>query len=65
MISIYSYEIDYYLRSRNWLLTRDEYLYVSDVQNNPQISKLKYNPYDNSLYLETEDGYNWIFRLKE
>ena len=65
MISIYSYEIDYYLRSRNWLLTRDEYLYVSDVRTNPQISKVKYTPYDNSLYLETSDGYNWIFRLKE
>ena len=65
MIHIYSCEIDYYLRSRNWFLTRDEYLYVSNIQSSPQICKVKFNPYENNFYMETYDGYNWIFRIKE
>ena len=62
---IYSHEIDHYLRSRNWLLTRYEYIYISDIQASPQIRKIKYDSYSNSFYMETNDGYNWIFRIKE
>ena len=62
---MYSWEIDSYLRSRNWELTKCEYLYVSDIKVNPQISKLKYEPFNNSFYMETNDGFNWVFRIKE
>ena len=65
MILIYSWAIDQYLRTRNWLLNREEYIYVSNVNASPQIQKIKYNPYDTSFYMETDDGYNWIFRIKE
>lgn len=62
---MYSWEIDDYLRSRNWELTKNEYIYVSDIKVNPQISRIKFEPFNNSFYMETSDGYNWIFRLKE
>ena len=62
---MYSWEIDSYLRSRNWELTKCEYIYVSDVKINPQISKIKYEAFNNSFYMETNDGFNWVFRIKE
>lgn len=62
---MYSWEIDDYLRSRNWELTKNEYIYVSDIKVNTQISRIKFEPFNNSFYMETSDGYNWIFRLKE
>ena len=62
---MYSWEIDDYLRSRNWKLTKNEYIYVSDIKINPQISRIKFEPFNNNFYMETKDGYNWIFRLKE
>ena len=62
---MYSWEIDGYLRSRNWELTKNEYIYVSDIKENPQISRIKFEPFNNNFYMETKDGYNWIFRLKE
>jgi hypothetical protein len=65
MITIYSYEIDEYLRCRNWTITTQEYLYVSDVKTSPQICCVSYNSYNNNFYMETTDGYNWIFRIKE
>jgi hypothetical protein len=62
---VYSWEIDNYLRFRNWKLEKHEYIYISDTKVNPQISRIKYEPFSNSFYMETDDGYNWIFRLKE
>lgn len=62
---MYSWEIDNYIRSRNWILKKHEYIYISDIKVNPQISKIKYEQFSNSFYMETDDGYNWIFRLKE
>lgn len=62
---MYSTEIDSYLRSRNWYLTKEEYIYVSDTKASPQICRIKYEPFDNSFYMETNDGYNWSFGIKE
>ena len=62
---VYSTEIDNYLRSKNWYLTKEEYIYVSNIEASPQISRLKYEPFGNSFYMETKDGYNWSFRIKE
>ena len=64
-MNVYSWEIDNYLRTRDWEVTRYEYLYVTDMLSNPQIRKIKYEPFNNSFYMETADGYNWIFRVKE
>ena len=62
---MFSHEIDSYLRSRNWFLTKEEYIYVSDIEASPQICRIKYEPFDNSFYMETNDGYNWSFGIKE
>ena len=65
MICIYSWEIDVYLRSKEWILTKQEYKYISDLNSSPQICRVSYNSYNNDFYMETTDGYNWIFRIKE
>lgn len=61
---MYSWEIDNYLRTRDWEVTRYEYLYITDILSNPQIRKIKYDAFNDSFYMETSDGYNWIFRIK-
>ena len=62
---MYSWEIDDYLRARNWKIEKYEYIYVSDIKVNPQINWIKYDPYNNCFHMGTDDGYDWIFRLKE
>lgn len=62
---MYSWEIDNYLRNRNYVINKDEYMIITDITLNSQISRIKYDAYANSFYIETSDGYNWIFRMKE
>ncbi len=62
---MYSHEIDNYLRTRNWVLNKDEYFYITDIYKNPQISRVSYNCYDNSFVMYTKDGYIWKFYVKK
>lgn len=57
---MYSSEIQEYLNERNYSLSSEEYIKVID---NPQIQKIKYNPYDNTMYIKTNDGYYWTIRI--
>lgn len=61
---MYSFEIDNYLRSRNWLLNQEEYLHVTNLNNSPQISRISYSAYDNSFVMYTNDNYIWKFYIK-
>lgn len=62
---MYSYEIDNYLRSRNWNITTSEYLEICDLNRNPQISRVSYNPFQNNFTICTSDNWNWTFTLKK
>lgn len=65
MIFIYSWEISNFLNNKNYELTKYEYMNITDIELSPQIRRIKYEPYSNSFYMETYDGYNWTFRIKE
>ena len=54
-----SEEIKEYLKYKKYLLTLSEYLKIIE---NPQIRKVE-NIKD-KLYLETDDGYTFIFKIK-
>ena len=62
---MYSWEIDNYLRDRNYVINKNEYMNIADVRLSSQISRVKYDAYSNSFYMETKDGYNWTFWIKE
>ena len=61
---MYSEEIDYYLRSRNWVITPDEYSELRP-QKNPQIIRTTYNTATNKFYIKTNDGYEWEFEVRQ
>ena len=60
---MFSHEIDNYLRDKNWMLSSEEYIYVTDVTHSPQIDHIKYNPYENNFYIHTSDGFEWTIRV--
>jgi len=60
---MYSWEIDKILRDNNYYISSKIYLELFNVQNNQQIKIVKYNPFENTYYIETYDNYNWIIRI--
>lgn len=60
---MYSWEIEKYLSDRYYQLTKDEYLEITNLQNSPQICRIKYNSQQDDFQILTIDGYSWIVRL--
>ena len=54
-----SYEIDQTLKSQKYNINFDIYLNI--CQSSPQLSKIKYNPYENFFEIWTKDNYYWQF----
>ena len=54
---MYSYEIDQILKSQNYNI--DSETYIDICNTSPQISRVKYNPYDNKYEIWTSDNYSW------
>mgnify|MGYP001132449493 CR=1 FL=1 len=57
---MYSYEIENILENNSYVISSNIYKNILDTSN--QIQYVKYNPYDNSIYIETSDGYSWILK---
>lgn len=62
---MYSWEIDNYIKSKNYTLTSKEYSSITDIKNNPQVIHQKYNPCDKNFYIETNDNYNWTITISK
>lgn len=60
---MYSWEIDQLMRLRNYLLDVKEYFHICDTSS--QITRIKYDPYEDTFYIETNDSYNWKFKLRK
>ena len=54
---MYSYEIDQTIKSQNYNIKSDIYLNICNTS--PQISRVKYDPYDNKYEILTDDNYYW------
>lgn len=54
---MYSIEIDHKLKSENYNISFDTYLYICD--SSPQITHVKYDPYAGFFELWTNDNYYW------
>ena len=62
---MYSFEIEDYLRQRNYKLKPEECSYIMDIQRSSQICNIKYYPADNDYVIETTDGYKFSFEIKK
>lgn len=60
---MYSYEIQNLMELRNYLLTVKEYLYICETS--PQIREVSYNPFEDNFYINTDDRYNFKFKVKK
>lgn len=61
---MYSWEIESFLKERNYCVTPEECNQIANVNTNAQISNIKYFCYDNEYYMRTEDGYEFRFKIR-
>ena len=54
---MYSNEIDQTIKSNNYII--DSNTYVHFCNTSPQISRVKYEPFDNKYDIWTNDNYYW------
>lgn len=62
---MYSYEIEEYLRERNYTLTPEETLQIINISLSTQIYYISYNSEYNFYEIRTRDGYTFKFGVKE
>lgn len=60
---MYSWGIQEKLESWNYNIPLSCYDEICDVNNNPQISRIKYEPFGGYYEIWTEDGYYWKFTI--
>lgn len=58
---MYSYEIDNYLKERNYYLNSEEVQYITDISIHTQIYRISYNQEFNYYEMWTSDG--WYFKF--
>ena len=61
---MYSYEIEEYLKQRNYYLRINELIFITDVKQHPQIDHLKYNAFGDYFEMWTNDGYYFKFEYE-
>lgn len=54
---MYSCEINQILESQNYNIDSETYINICDTS--PQISRVKYDPYDNKYDIWTNDNFYW------
>lgn len=59
---MYSYEIDQTIKYRDYNIDSKTYLHI--CQSSPQISRVKYEPFDDNFNIWTDDNYHWTFRVR-
>ena len=58
---MYSYEIDNYLKERNYYLNSEEVQYITDISIHTQICRISYNQEFNYYEMWTKD--EWYFKF--
>lgn len=60
---MYSYEIDQTIKFQDYNI--DPETYINICNTSPQISQVKYDPYDDKYEIWTNDNYYWKFNVAE
>lgn len=58
---MYSWEIDELMRISNYYISSDAYLKIN--AESPQVIRVKYEPFNDNFEMETNDGYQWRFKV--
>lgn len=61
---MYSYEIDNFLKFKNYELYIDDYLKYINVKDSPQINNIRFSPFGNYFQVTTDDGYSWTIKIR-
>lgn len=57
---MYSHEIENLLHKKEFIISIEDY---KRIINSSQICFIKYDPYDDSFVISTDDRYSWRFRV--
>lgn len=60
---MYSWEIQRELEKYNYNIPASCYNEICGIDNNPQIVRIKYEPYGDYFEMYTNDGYSWRFKV--
>ena len=58
---MYDFEIDAIIRRYNYNIPKDEYFKICDTSS--QINVVKYDPWSDSIEINTKDGGYWKFKV--
>ena len=61
---MFSHEIKQFLAERDNIINKEDYYYLTDIRENPQIKSIKYNTFEDKYELETDDGYYFKFSVR-
>lgn len=59
-----SYEIEKYIKSKNYYLSSEEIIYITNIKLHPQIKEIKYHSDFNYYEMWTSDNYYFKFGCK-
>ena len=61
MVNMYSWELEEFIKNRDFYIGGDDLAFVIDINKHPQINYIKYNPYNNTYQITTSDNYCFYF----
>ena len=62
---MYSWEIENFLKERNYYIGGDDLNFIIDTKQHPQINHIKFNPYDNTYDMWDKDGNHFHFKAMQ
>ena len=65
---MYSWEIEQFIKERNFRIGGDDLVYLVTPSNNPQVTSIRYDAFNNTYIMTTSDNYCFFFQpipLKE
>ena len=58
---MYSWEIQNFLKEKNYQIGGDDLLKIISIKENPQLTHIKYNPFNNSYEIWDKEGNYFYF----
>ena len=65
---MYSWEIEQFIKERNFRIGGDDLVFLVTPSNNPQVTSIRYDAFNNTYIMATSDNYCFFFQpipLKE
>lgn len=58
---MYSWEIQQFIEDRNYYIGGDDLLFITNPYLHPQLTHIKYNPYENKYEMWDNEGWYFYF----